>query len=89
VSEIKQEDRRQQRKEKMSGKAFLEQTIFTAIWKGNLNSLKTLLDKNNLECFDAEHQRTPLLWSCFYGNKTITPYLIDFGSNIEATDKVI
>jgi hypothetical protein len=32
----------------------LEQTIFTAIWKGNLNSLKTLIDSKNIECIDAE-----------------------------------
>ena len=33
---------------------FLEQSIFTAIWKGNINSLKTLIDDKSIECFDAE-----------------------------------
>ena len=66
----------------------MEQQIFTAVWKGNLNSLKTLVDKSNIECKDPEHQRTPLLWSCFYGNKTITPFLVETGANIEAKDKV-
>lgn len=67
---------------------FLEQTIFTAIWKGNLNGVKTLVDANNIECFDAEHHRTPLSWACFYGNKTIVPHLVEMGANIECRDKV-
>ncbi|MFX8887351.1 hypothetical protein ABTM83_20115, partial [Acinetobacter baumannii] len=64
----------------MSTGTFLEQAVFTAIWKGNLNGVKTLVDSKNLECFDQENHRTPLSWSCYYGNKQITPYLLELGA---------
>merc|ERR1711871_1130866 len=58
--------------------------------KGDMNTLKYLLEKGAMACLeetDSNTKRTPLLWACSAGKVDAMKILIETGANVNAKDK--